>query len=458
MGSRESELKIIFLFFDLLILNLAISLVAWMRFDISIDDLKQTGTYVLHANLSWLITFSIFSKKNLYLRDSFMNRLERITKRTMIFILIASVLGFIFMPRYFSRAFFLEYAALFFVGKVIFYYFLYKYLKFRREKGLNTLRSLIIGYNDTSLLLQRMIASNPLLGYQFCGFLTSKTNVDDHILGTPDDLIREIEKQDIQLVFISVSLIAGENNNSKYLEICNRMGVRVRFVPQNQRWFKSRMNMESVGNLVVINPQEIPLDDIGARVSKRVFDLVFSLIIIIAILSWLVPIIGAIIKLTSKGPVFFIQKRTGLNNKVFYCLKFRSMAPNNQADSHQAKANDGRITPIGHFLRKTNLDEFPQFFNVLIGQMSVVGPRPHMLKHTEEYAGLIDQYLTRHYIKPGVTGWAQINGYRGETDELWKMEKRVKYDREYIENWTFIWDFNIIWKTIFSSKARENAR
>ncbi len=133
------------------------------------------------------------------------------------------------------------------------------------------------------------------------------------------------------------------------------------------------------------------------------------------------------------------------------------MKVNRQSDLKQATQNDNRITPLGKFMRRTNIDELPQFINVLWGQMSVVGPRPHMLKHTEQYANLIDHYLARHYVKPGITGWAQIRGFRGNTDELWKMEKRVQYDMEYIENWTFVWDLKIIWLTVFGSNAYKNA-
>jgi exopolysaccharide biosynthesis polyprenyl glycosylphosphotransferase len=215
--------------------------------------------------------------------------------------------------------------------------------------------------------------------------------------------------------------------------------------------------MESVGNLVLINPQENPLDDLGARIGKRIFDIVFSALAILLIFSWLFPIIALLIKISSKGPVFFIQERTGFDNRSFGCIKFRSMNVNKDADKKQATANDSRITKIGHFIRRTNIDELPQLFNVFVGQMSVVGPRPHMLAHTEQYSNLIEYYLTRHYVKPGITGWAQINGLRGETNELWKMEKRVEFDKEYIENWTFLWDIKIIWMTIFGKKAFKNA-
>jgi len=239
--------------------------------------------------------------------------------------------------------------------------------------------------------------------------------------------------------------------------MCNQKGIRLRFIPENQSWYKSRLNRESVGGLVLINPQEIPLDDLGSRALKRLFDLLFSSFVILFVFSWTLPVIALLIKLSSKGPVFFVQKRTGFNNKTFTCLKFRSMQVNGDADKKQATANDHRTTRIGQFLRRTNIDEFPQFFNVFMGQMSVVGPRPHMLKHTEEYSKLIRHYLIRHYVKPGVTGWAQVNGLRGETDEFWKMEERVKHDMMYIENWAFGWDIAIIWQTLFGTEAYKNA-
>jgi Undecaprenyl-phosphate glucose phosphotransferase len=457
MDSRESELKLIYLLFDLLILNFSIILIAWLKFGIQAHQLNVIGIYFLQGNLAWMITYFIFSKRNLYLRDGYFNRIKRIAKRTVFFLLVTSVLGFLVMPKFYSKTFLLEYTGTFLICKLIFYYFLYSYLQFKRKKGLNTQRTLIIGYNQTTRLLQRIIEGNPLMGYQFCGFLTRKVPQSDDIIGTPEELAKLTELMNIQLVFVSVSFTSSDNNSKKYLDICNRMGIRVRFVPENQRWFKARMNMESVGSLAVFNPQEIPLDDIAARISKRAFDLFFSSMVILFILSWLVPLLALIIKINSKGPVFFIQDRTGINNKNFPCIKFRSMAPNKQADNMQATKNDKRVTAVGRFMRRTNLDELPQFFNVFRGQMSVVGPRPHMLKHTREYSSLIDTYMTRHYVKPGITGWAQVNGYRGETDELWKMEKRVAYDREYMENWSLWWDITIIWQTVFSAKSWKNA-
>lgn len=191
---------------------------------------------------------------------------------------------------------------------------------------------------------------------------------------------------------------------------------------------------------------------------KRLFDIVFSTLVIVFILSWLTPLMILLIKLESKGPAFFKQERSGKNNRTFRCYKFRSMKPNNYADQIQTSKKDARITKIGAFMRKTSIDELPQFFNVLFGNMSIVGPRPHMLLHTKEYGVSVDSYMVRHFAKPGITGWAQVTGFRGETKTLEAMEKRVECDVWYLENWTFLLDIKIIFLTVWNIfKGEENA-
>lgn len=186
--------------------------------------------------------------------------------------------------------------------------------------------------------------------------------------------------------------------------------------------------------------------------------MLFSLLIVAFILSWLYPLIGMLIKLESRGPILFKQQRTGRDNKPFWCYKFRSMRVNNESDDRQATRGDRRITRIGAFLRRTSLDELPQFLNVLQGHMSVVGPRPHMLKHTEQYSAIIDHYMTRQFLKPGITGWAQINGYRGETTDPRLMERRVAHDIWYLENWTAMLDVRIVFMTAINViTGEENA-
>jgi len=460
MKSRETELLYTYLAFDLFLLNLSLVFVSWIDLNISVLNYRMMSTYILHGNLSWILTYLLFTKKNLFLRDSYKNRIWRITKRHTIFMLIATSIALFFTPYLISRGIFLKYTILFYITKIIAYLLVYRYVKYKRGKSLNTMQAAIIGYNETATIIQQIITGNPNLGYNFLGFISLNDKVKNDYLGHPDDLEKLIDQHNIHIIFYTISFFNGgnaEKRGKEVLKICNRKGVRLNFIPTNQLWFRNRLDMESLGDLVVINPQEIPLDNVGFRFQKRLFDILFSIAIILLLFSWLFPLIAILIKLDSKGPVFFIQKRTGVNNKTFDCLKFRSMKVNDSADDKQATVNDCRITKLGKFIRKTNIDELPQFLNVLIGSMSVVGPRPHMLKHTDEYSALIEHYLIRHYVKPGITGWAQVKGYRGETQTLSAMEKRVKADMEYIENWTFIWDIKIIWKTVFGKNAWRNA-
>lgn len=460
MKSREAELFYFYLVVDLFILNTTLLFSAWVDLQISVRNYYQISPILLHGNLSWIICYFTLVKRNLYLRDRFRNRVWRITQRHVMFLLVAATFSLVFFQHNFPRKFFAVYSSLFFFGKITFYWLFYKIVRYRRKRRININNAVIVGCNETGLVLKRIIESNASLGLQFVGFVCShKANVENY-LGSPDDIEKIIEENNVNIIFYTISFFNGDNAEQKgkeVLKICNKKGIRLRFIPINQRWFRSRMNMESIGEFVMINPQEIPLDNAAYRIQKRIFDIVFSSFVIVFLLSWLLPIIALLIRLESRGSVFFIQERTGINNKTFKCLKLRSMKRNKQADEKQASADDSRITKLGHFMRKTNIDELPQFFNVFGGSMSVVGPRPHMLKHTEEYSNLIEHYLIRHYVKPGITGWAQVKGYRGETRKLSAMEKRVKADMEYIENWTFWWDLKIILLTIFGRNAYKNA-
>jgi putative colanic acid biosynthesis UDP-glucose lipid carrier transferase len=457
MKARNTEISILYLTSDLVILNLVILLTAWLRTSHTLTNYQYTTIYFIQGNLSWIIAYVFFSKRNLYLQDGFLNRCKRITQRMMTFTFISVVFFFFVIPEKIHKSFFLEYLLLFYFVKINYYWFFSLHLDNRRRKGFHISRALIIGINNTTHHLRKLIDSNPILGFQFIGFLSSKTKKDEDIIGSPNELNKLIETHQIQMLFISQTHFLEVQNAKRYLEICNKKGIRIRVIPENQNRIKNEGKLETIGKLKVINPQEIPLDDILARLIKRIFDLIFSIFFIVFVSTWLFPIIALLIKSNSKGPVFFIQERTGINNKIFKCYKFRTMCVNEMANQLQATLTDKRITDLGKFMRKTNLDEFPQFFNILMGQMSVTGPRPHMIKHTNIYSELIGHYMIRQYVKPGLTGWAQVNGLRGETNELWKMEKRVEFDMNYIENWSFLWDLKIIIKTITDRKTYLNA-
>ncbi len=237
---------------------------------------------------------------------------------------------------------------------------------------------------------------------------------------------------------------------TELMEFCERNTIRFRVIPSADSFVPvvRTTDLSFHGAVPVSRIRKEPLERWGNRALKRAFDLVFSVLIITLVFSWLFPILAILIKLSSKGPVFFKQTRLGEGKKKFTCLKFRSMRMNDQADSRQATKDDPRVTRIGAFLRRSNLDEMPQFFNVLLGQMSVVGPRPHPLKLNDQFRDIIDKYMVRHFVRPGITGWAQVNGFRGETRTPELMEKRVELDIWYLENWSFMLDLKIVLKTV----------
>lgn len=216
------------------------------------------------------------------------------------------------------------------------------------------------------------------------------------------------------------------------------------------------MYLNIIGDVPFLSLHEEPLGRVDNRIIKRIFDIVFSLLFLCTLFPIILIIVAIVTKITMPGPVFFRQKRTGMNGKEFTCLKFRSMRVNSNADQLQATKNDPRTTKWGEIMRHTSIDELPQFINVLLGSMSVVGPRPHMLKHTEQYSQIIDKYMIRHFVKPGITGWSQINGFRGETKELQQMEGRIRGDIWYIEHWSFWLDLYIILKTVTNALHGED--
>ena len=245
---------------------------------------------------------------------------------------------------------------------------------------------------------------------------------------------------------------------TELMEFCERNTIRFRVIPSVDSFIPvvKTTDLTFHGAVPVSRLRNEPLDRKGNRLLKRGFDIVFSFLVIALIFSWLFPILAILVKLSFKGPVFFKQTRLGERKKKFSCYKFRSMQMNEEADSKQATRNDPRITKVGAFLRKSNLDEMPQFFNVLLGQMSVVGPRPHPLKLNDQFRDIIDKYMVRHFVRPGITGWAQVNGFRGETRTPELMEKRVDLDVWYLENWSFLMDLKIVVKTVTNMFGKDD--
>ena len=333
-------------------------------------------------------------------------------------------------------------------------------LKFYRRKGYNFKRVVIVGAGKNGMELYRAMRDDISSGFNILGFFDDNLVLKEvlpNYLGTTDKVEEYAIAKEIDEIYCT---LPGTNDEKilRMLNFAEKRMIRFYIVPEFYRNVKKSMVMEFMESVPLLTIRKEPLQEIYNRALKRLFDLVFSFVVLCTVFPVLYVVVGILIKRSSPGPVFFKQKRTGLYGHDFECYKFRTMRVNNQADTMQAVKDDPRKTKIGDFLRRTNLDEFPQFINVFKGDMSVVGPRPHMLKHTEQYSALIDKYMVRHLVKPGVTGWAQVTGYRGETKTLEQMEGRVKRDVWYIENWTFLLDLKIIVVTLVNMfKGDKNA-
>lgn len=461
MDSEHAVIRFFYLIFDLLLLNLSVYMVYYNSPMNNYVDLPGRDLYILHANISELFAYIIYSKRNYFFNDAYAERVKAFSIRFIILLITLFLLAEIFLPEGYHKEFLVEYTGFFFVTKVIVFYFIYKFHQYRYKMGYAHHRVAILGVGDSDLVLGKLLMNNPSMGYKLVGYLSrNEYRPEVEILGELNELTSLAEDYKLNMLLVTNPRYFTRENTKVLLTQCNETGLRIRYVLMKGFWSNQSYTGRKINSsrlFEMFNPQEIPLDKLTFRFVKRLFDILFSLLVIVLIFSWLFPIIILLIKLDSKGPLFFKQKRTGINNKTFTCLKFRTMTVNDESDSKQAQVNDSRITSIGKFLRRSNIDELPQFINVFLGNMSVVGPRPHMLKHTQQYSELIRHYKVRHFVKPGITGWAQVNGYRGLTDEVWKMEKRVEYDMEYLENWDLMCDIKIIFMTLFGNNAYKNA-
>ena len=325
------------------------------------------------------------------------------------------------------------------------------FIKYIRRLGWNTRTVTFVGNNKELSRVYDELMNDPTKGYQILGYYDDNQFEDARVpwLGTLKGLLENAKTGLVPELGdeLYVSLSRKDKAAIRRLsQLCDSQVTRFFYVPVSVESLGLNLHREYISDVELFTTHDSPLESVVNRALKRVLDIVVALVAL-ALTGLLMPIIYILIKLQSPGPIFFKQYRTGMDGERFVCYKFRSMHVNKDADKLQATKDDPRKFPFGNLMRKTNLDEFPQFWNVLKGDMSVVGPRPHMLAHTEQYSQLIKEYMVRHFVKPGITGWAQVTGYRGETKELWQMEERVKRDIWYIENWTIWLDILIVWLT-----------
>ena len=325
--------------------------------------------------------------------------------------------------------------------KFAIYYFM---LKFRADFGGNYRRTIIIGNGAESNSLEKFFQEKTSTGFRHIKTILLNKEED---IGKYFDFIL---KENIDEIYCSLPSLS-QSQIKKIIDFAESNLKTIKFVPGFENLYSKKLRHEIYDFVPVLSLRRILLEEPFNKFIKRIFDILFSLIVICCLLSWLTPLLAIIIKAESKGPVFFRQKRNGYNFKQFFCYEFRSMNINAEADCMQATRNDKRLTKVGAFLRKTSIDELPQFFNVLAGNMSVVGPRPHMIKENEKYLKTIDKFMVRHFIKPGITGLAQVNGFRGEIETNSDIVNRIKFDVNYIENWSLLLDVKIIILTAFNS-------
>jgi putative colanic acid biosynthesis UDP-glucose lipid carrier transferase len=322
-------------------------------------------------------------------------------------------------------------------------------MKYRKKVKGNLRNVVVIGKNKKTDQLVEVFTKRAEFGFNFVKqFSTVERDFDIMTI------FNFIYDNQIDEVYCSVSELSN-SEISRFIDFADNNLKTLKFIPDNKNIFAKKLKFEYYDYIPVLSLRDIPLHGPINSFIKRAFDILFSIVVILGILSWLTPLLAIIIRLESKGPIFFRQKRNGINNGEFYCYKFRSMAPNDHADSAMACKNDMRITRVGSFIRRTSIDELPQFYNVFFGSMSVVGPRPHMVQHTNLYANKVDKYMLRHFVKPGITGLAQVRGCRGEIETDNDIQNRIKFDIFYVENWSLFLDIKIVFQTVLNAISGE---
>lgn len=443
------------LFLDILILNS--SLLVGLLFIIKDINLLSVnaiiwGTFLLSANAVW---FTISTYNNMYKWYEIIRPFRKV--KTLLYIngiffsVLSSLYYYLFFP-ILGINFLLPTLFFFMFSSIITHLIFRSYY----QKRMPIFKYIIVGGEPENSNYIKKLYKNTCRGRSFC-LGSFPINANNKITREYANLKGFIMQNSFdKLLYINSHLQKKQVN--QLIQVCDNRFIEFEIIPKEFYLIDGGARIINEERIPTLAPQLEPLQRLRNKLFKRTFDILFSLVVILGVFPWLFPIIGLLIKLESSDPIFFFQERTGYWNKSFSFIKFRSMATNQNANTKQAIRNDVRVTRFGAFLRKTSLDELPQFFNVLKGDMSVVGPRPHMLKHTEEYAALIDSYLIRHKVKPGITGWAQINGYRGPTETLDKMEKRVEFDVHYMKNWTLIMDIRCVIMTVVNMvKGEKNA-
>lgn len=450
---NKRTIKIARLLSDLILLNLVFILSAVLAQSWEIL-LERNYMFILLAllNLVWYFYSNLSGFYNDFFTRRFSTQFFNITKSSVVQVLITIAFIFFVKEDLFTRNFIIYLGVFLTIAISIRTVIFKKSLKHLHKKGISVRNLIIIGAGETGKNFKETICDVPEFGYRFIGFVDDDKS-NENYLGKISELDKILKSYQVDDVVIALP----EEETSlldEVIRICNINAVKVHLIPDYFRFLSNRFQVSSIGSFPVITARDEPLEEASRRFLKRSFDIVFSLFVIIFIFSWLFPLIALLIKLNSKGSVFYLQERVGVRDQKFRCYKFRTMRTDMQkVEFRPVTEDDPRVTPIGKFLRKSNIDELPQFFNVLKGEMSVVGPRPHPIPFHNKYSEYFEAIKLRHNVKPGITGWAQVHGYRGDVPDEEENRKRtlqrIKYDLWYIENWSFKLDLQIIMMTVW---------
>jgi putative colanic acid biosysnthesis UDP-glucose lipid carrier transferase len=460
MRRLSNYIKPFLLLIEIVLLNASFALASFIRYGEVLATTKEVKTIWLLSNLTWIALSLYFNSYKLVRIERLEMVLGKMLRLVFLFTLLVSLMIFLLDFDVIARIFFLYLVLLLLifipVSRLLFVF----WLKWLRKNGYNLRKVIFVGQSKTSEELIEWINKDLSNGYKIIGYFQDSTeNFNSLIpkLGEVSDVEEFISSNQVHEMYINLGTCSVQNVK-ELIKLADQYMIRLKFIPGFQGFTGlKKVTIDFYNHTPVIMLRKEPLENGFNRLVKKVFDVIFASFVIFGIFIWLFPILMILVKASSKGPIFFKQIRSGENNRHFVCYKFRSMRVH-EPKFIQAKENDSRITRIGRIMRKTNLDELPQFFNVLFGQMSVVGPRPHPIELDEEFNNVIKNYRVRHFAKPGITGWAQVNGCRGETKTTDDMKKRVELDIFYIENWSILLDLRIICLTIFNMiRGEKNA-
>lgn len=452
-NKSSSRTSVLFIFADLFLLTVSFYVLLYIRygFELNLENTKILIRAHYKANLL-LIMFWLFCANylKLYNTNRF-NRLIVVIRKIFVHIFIFSIILFAISGLKKEDLFSLNLSIGFLL--IIFVYLLssriivHFIIKFYRKKGFNLKKVIIIGYNDNASNLVNLLITRKDLGLELKNIFVTKDPVENQILFESSVFEAYLSENKTDFAYICLGNGIEEENINRISEILEKKYVATGFIPSTSLEIQQSLDINYLDSFPIFTYKKYPLDNPANQFLKRAFDIVFTLIVFIFLLWWLLPLISLMVYISQGGPILFAQKRNGLNGKEFDCLKFRTMRPDKDNNKKPTERDDPRVTKLGKILRKTSLDELPQFINVLKGDMSIVGPRPHMVSENETYAEIIKRYSLRHYVKPGITGLAQVKGYRGAVDTDKDMEMRIRTDIYYVRNWSFLLDLLIIYKT-----------